>query len=69
MTGREATAIVHTLLETAKANNVRLEGYIEHLLAVLTERLTADPDVDIVDLLPLADGMQKKFAMVRTGPK
>ena len=66
MTGAEATAIIYTLLEMAKANNVRLEGYIEHLLGVLPERLTVDPDADIDGLLPWADGMQKKFAMIGT---
>ena len=51
----------------AKANNLRLEDYIEHLLTVLPERLADDPDADIDDLLPWADGMQKSFAMTWTG--
>lgn len=61
--GAEALAIVYTLTETAKANSLRLEDYIEHLLTVLPERLAANPDADIDDLLPWADGMQEKFAM------
>lgn len=61
--GAEALAIVYTLTETAKANNLRLEDYIEHLLTVLPERLAYDPNADIDDLLPWADGMQKMFAM------
>ena len=65
--GAEALAIVYTLTETAKANNLRLENYIEHLLTVLPERLADDPDADIDDLLPWADAMHKKFAMIRTG--
>ena len=65
--GAEATAIVYTLMEIAKANNLRLEDYIEHLLAVLPERLADDPDADIHDLLPWADAMQKSFAMTWTG--
>ena len=52
-----------TLMETAKANNLRLEDYIEHLLTVLPERLALYPDASIDDLLPWADGMQKMFAM------
>ena len=52
LTGAETTAIVYTLPETVKANNLRLESYIEHLLAVLPERLAADPDADIDGLLP-----------------
>ena len=50
--GAEATAIVYTLMETAKANNLRLEDYIEHLLAVLPERFADDLEADIDDLLP-----------------
>ena len=58
---------VHTLMETAKANNLRLEAYIEHLLAVLPERFADDLEADIDDLLPWADAMQKRFAMFGTG--
>ena len=65
--GAEATAIVYTLMETAKANNLRLEDYIEHLLAVLPERFDDDLEADIDDLLPWADAMQKRFAMFGTG--
>ena len=64
--GAEATAIVYTLPEAVKANNLRLEGYIEYLLDLLPERLTVDPDADIDGLLPWADGVQKKFAMIGT---
>lgn len=65
--GAEATAIVYTLMETGKANNLRLEDYIEHLLAVLPERFADDLEADIDDLLPWADAMQKRFAMFGTG--
>ena len=65
--GAEATAIVYTLMETAKVNNLRLEDYIEHLLAVLPERFADDLEADIDDLLPWADAMQKRFAMFGTG--
>jgi hypothetical protein len=65
--GAEATAIVYSLMETAKANNLRLEDYVEYLLTVMPERLAADPDADIDDLLPWADGIQKRFAMFGTG--
>ena len=65
--GAEALAIVYTLMETAKANNLRLENYTEYLLTVMPERLSSNPDADIDDLLPWADGMQKQFAMFRTG--
>ena len=50
--GAEATAIVYSLMETAKANHLRLEDYIQYLLTVLPARLSADSDTDIDDLLP-----------------
>ena len=59
--GAEATAIVYSLLETAKANNLRLEDYIQHLLTVLPEHLVVDLETDIDDLLPWIDGMQQCF--------
>lgn len=59
--GAEATAIVYSLMETAKANNLRLEDYTQHLLTVLPERLVADPETGIDDLLPWADAMQQLF--------
>ena len=65
--GAEATAIVYSLMETAKTNNLRLEDYIEYLLTVMPERLAADPDANIDDLLPWADGIQKRFALFGTG--
>ena len=48
-------------METAKANNLRLEDYIQHLLTVLPERLAADPEADIDDLLPWTDIMRQLF--------
>lgn len=65
--GAEATAIVYSLMETAKANNLRMEDYIEYLLTVMPERLADDPDADIDDLLPWADDIQKRFAVFGTG--
>ena len=59
--GAEATAIVYSLMETAKANYLRLEDYIHHLLTVLPERLGANPDADIDDLLPWTDSMRNHF--------
>ena len=56
-------------METAKVNNLRLEDYIEYLLTVMSERLAADPDADIDELLLWADGIQKRFAMFGTGHK
>ena len=59
--GAEATAVVYSLMETAKANDLRLEDYIQYLLTVLPERLAADTEAGIDDLLPCADAMRKAF--------
>ena len=56
-------------METAKAKNLRLGDYIDCLLTPMPERLADDPDADIDDLLPWVDGIQKRFAMFRTGGK
>ena len=60
--GTEATAVIYSLMETAKANNLRLEDYIHYLLIVLPERLSSNPDDSIDDLLPWAECKQRMFA-------
>ena len=64
--GAECSAVIYSLMETNKANGLRLEDYILHLLFVLPERFKADPDADIDDLLPWSDGMKDNFAMLST---
>lgn len=51
-------------METAKANGLRLEDYILHLLSFLQERFETDPVADIDDLLLWNDGMKANFAML-----
>ena len=41
--GASASVIVYTVLETAKANGLNPEAYLNHLLSVLLERFTGDP--------------------------
>ena len=48
-------------METAKANRLHLEDYIQYLLTALPERLATDPKADIVDLLPWSDSIQHLF--------
>ena len=59
--GAEATAVIYSLMETARANNLRLEDYIQHLLTVLPERLVSDSGTYVDDLLPWADAMLQLF--------
>ena len=50
--GANASVIIFTLLETAKANGLNPEAYLNHLLTVLPERFAADPKASIDDLMP-----------------
>ncbi len=59
--GARASAIVYTLLETAKANGLNPERYLNHLLTLLPDRFTADPQVNIDDLMPWGNEIQAMF--------
>ena len=61
--GAEASAVIYSLMETAKANGLRLEDYILHLLTVLPERFDADPNAEIDDLLPWNSDMKASFTL------
>ena len=50
-----------TLLETAKANSLNPEAYLNHLLTVLPDRFAADPKASVDDLIPWAEEMQTLF--------
>ena len=50
--GANASVIVFTVLETAKANGLNPETYLNHLLSVLPERFAADPQAAVDDLMP-----------------
>ena len=57
--GAQASAVIFTVLETAKANGLNPEKYIGHLLTVLPERFAQDPKAAVDDLLPWADGLKE----------
>ncbi len=59
--GANASVIVFTVLETAKANGLNPEAYLNHLLTVLPERFAADPQSPVDDLMPWIGEMQKSF--------
>ena len=59
--GAGASAILYSIIETAKANNLRLNDYIEY---VLTELVNHQDDTNrdfIKNLLPWSDIVQEKF--------
>ena len=62
--GAEASAIIYSLMETAKANNLRLDDYLLHLLSVMPERTEPGKDFEIDDLLPWSDEMRSWFSAV-----
>ena len=62
--GAEASAIIYSLMETAKANSLRLDDYLLHLLSILPERAEQTRDFEIDDLLPWSDEMRPWFSAV-----
>ena len=50
-----------TVLETAKANRLNPEAYLNHLLTVLPERFVNDPNEKVNDLFPRTVGMRAVF--------
>ena len=59
--GANASVIIFSLLETAKANGLNPEAYLSHLLTVLPERFAADPKASVDDLLPWTQEMCLAF--------
>ena len=62
--GAEASAIIYSLMETAKANNLRLDDYLLHLLSILPERAERSKNFEIDDLLPWSEEMKSWFSAV-----
>lgn len=58
--GVQASAILYSLVETVKANNLRVYEYLEYLLDVLS-RHADDKDREFIkDLLPWSEVAQEK---------
>ena len=62
--GAEASAIIYSLMETAKANHLRLDDYLLHLLSILPERAEQRKDFEMDDLLPWSEEMKSWFSAV-----
>ena len=52
---------IFTLLETAKANGLNPETYLNHLLDVLPQRFTDDPQANLDDLMPWSEELKSCF--------
>lgn len=61
--GANASVVIFTMLETAKANRLNQEAWFNHILTILPDRYAQNPDTEIDDLLPWADVMQQQFAL------
>ena len=59
--GANASATIFTLLETAKANGLNPETYLNHLLDVLPQRFTDNPHDKLDDLMPWSVELQTRF--------
>ena len=59
--GANASVIVFTVLETAKANGLNPEAYLNHLLSVLPERFAVNPKAKVDDLMPWIEKTQAAF--------
>ena len=53
--------MIFSVLETAKANEVNPEAYLIHLLNVLPQRFSKDPNAAIDDLMPWTEEIKNKF--------
>ena len=58
--GAQASAILYSLVETAKANNLRVYEYLELLLDELPKHAKDKSRDFIKDLLPWSDNVQQK---------
>lgn len=60
--GAEASALTYSVLETAKANGLNPEAWLNHVLSVLPDRFSQHPRMPSSDLLPWSDKMKKLFS-------
>lgn len=59
--GAQASAVIYSIVETAKANNLRIYDYLEFLLSELSQH-SGDTSLDFLkDLLPWNQAVQEKF--------
>lgn len=60
----EANAIIYSLMEAAKANSLRLDDDLLHLLSILPKRAERNKDFEVDDLLPWSEEMKSWFSAV-----
>ena len=58
-----ASVLIYSVLETAKANGLNLEAYLNHLLTVLPDHFAQKSAASIDDLMPWTDVMHQQFGL------
>lgn len=59
--GADASAIIYSIVETAKANGINVRDYLEYLFTVMpTEEWRKDPEI-LDSLTPCSPEIRKKF--------
>ncbi len=61
MKGAKASAVVYSLIETAKANNLNLRDYLKILLESLPAMEIDQNPASVDQLLPWSDFIQSQF--------
>ncbi len=54
----------YSLMEKAKANSLRLDDYLLHLLSIQPERAERNKDFEVDDLFPWSEKMKSWFSAV-----
>lgn len=67
--GAEASAIMYSLVETAKANGLRVYEYLEYVLTELAAHQDDTSRDFLADLLPWSNAAQKKCSSLKKGSK
>ena len=61
--GANASVVIFTMLETAKANGLNPEGWLNHILSVLPDRFARNPAAAFDDLMPWTNVMHQQFGL------
>ncbi|MBR1852409.1 MAG: transposase domain-containing protein [Lachnospiraceae bacterium] len=69
VSGAKASAVIYSIVETAKANDLRVYDYLEHLLTVIPEHMD-DTNLDFCeDLMPWSDRLPEKCRRKKGSPR
>ena len=63
--GATASAAIFSLIETAKANNLRVRPYLKEVITYMRDHANANGSerIDVDPILPWSDEMQRRFAL------